>query len=122
MFYTTSKKNTVPLQGDKMAKGMSEIPQGTTFRGEVRFSSTLLVQGSIEGTVQGMGKLVVGGSLHGDVQTTEVNIQGKLQGTVANAKLIHLEQNALVIADLECQQLQVDKGATHNGTTVMRNE
>lgn len=101
---------------------MSEIPQGTTFRGEARFNSTLVVQGNIEGTVQGMGKLVVNGSLHGDVRTSEVNIKGKLQGTVANAKFIHIEKSALVIADLECQQLQVDKGGTHNGTTVMQNE
>lgn len=104
-----------------MAKETSEIPQGTTFRGEVRFNSVLKIHGTVEGTVQGGGTLIVDqqGFVNGDVRTEEVDIRGKLQGTISDAQFVHIEKEATLLGDIECKQLQVDKGGVHNGTTVM---
>lgn len=104
-----------------MANQISQIPPDSSFRGEARFSSELVVHGSLEGSVHGSGKLKIEkqGSCKGDVSSQEIQVLGKLQGNIVSSQFVHIEKGGQVLGDMECQELQIDRGGKHSGTTLM---
>lgn len=104
------------------ASGTSLIAKGTEVIGELQFSGSLEVEGTIRGNVvarEGADKAQVrvqsSGEVIGDIVAPVVIINSRVEGNVYSSKRIELAANAVVCGDLHYQVIEMVKGAQVNG-------
>jgi cytoskeletal protein CcmA (bactofilin family) len=98
----------------------TEITSDIVFRGEISYEGKLEVSGRVEGKVSSEGALILNstGFIKGDVKVRQVSLKGDMTGNIA-CDLISILNSGKLFGDIECKQLQVDRGGVHNGTTIM---
>ena len=98
----------------------TEVTEDIIFRGEIHYDGKLDVSGKIEGKIVSEGALVIntGGYLKGDVRVRQVTLKGEIVGNV-KSELVTIMNSGKIFGDIECKQLQVDRGGIHNGVTIM---
>jgi len=96
------------------------ISEDIEFRGDISYEGKLEVNGKFEGRVRSNGALIIGGSgfVKADIEVRQISVKGEVYGNM-NSELITLFGSARVRGDLTCKQLQIERGAFHNGTTIM---
>jgi len=96
------------------------ISDDILFRGEVKYSGDLQIDGKVEGRIDSDGHLQINpeGDVKAQIKVRQVSIKGKLQGNVSG-ELITLTSSGKVYGDIECKQLQIERGGFHNGVTLM---
>lgn len=99
----------------------NRILKGTSIQGEVNSDGDFRVDGSMKGTININGKLVIGekGVVEGDVKCGSANISGACQGTLHVEGLLSLEASANVKGDVFTSKLSVIPGAELSGTCSM---
>lgn len=100
------------------------LSEDINFRGNLRFDSLLIIQGSFQGTIQSTGELIIGvdGKVEADIKTETMQLEGKLTGNVIASKRISLRRSAQMHGDLRCQELEVETGAKFTGSCLMDNQ
>ena len=98
----------------------THITEDIIFRGEIRYEGKLDITGSVDGRIKSDGALVIeaGGIVKGNINTRQISVKGEVQGSMV-AELINITSSGKVSGDLECSQLQIDRGGIHNGITSM---
>jgi len=104
---------TIQLQ--QMDTTPSVVGTGLTFVGDLTNRGELLIEGTVEGEVNG-GRVDVGvaGRIVGNIEADEVIISGALVGCVY-ANVLLVRGGAKLSGDVYCAQIQVDGGATITG-------
>ena len=88
---------------------------------EIAFEGTLRVDGYIAGQLRSEGgKLVLteGGTIDGDLFVREAIIDGTVRGDIHGSERVELGSSARVIGDIETAQLQIQPGATFQGSCI----
>ena len=88
-------------------------------KGDVTGTEDLLIDGSIEGTIQlNDHKLTVGmaAKLKADINAREVVVYGCVQGNVHGSGRIEVKRGGSVIGDLRTAQIMIDDGADFKGS------
>lgn len=93
------------------------IGQGTVIDGTVRAQSDLRISGTVKGTVQVAGRVVVTGEgvIEGEVIAANAHVDGKVEGTVTVEARLVLGGTAVIQGDIRTSKLVVEDGAVFTG-------
>jgi cytoskeletal protein CcmA (bactofilin family) len=121
MFKNNNKQN------QNMSTGPNEINrivEGTKFKGELECASSIRVDGSLEGSLNTVGKLVVGASgiVEGDVYCDSADVEGQILGTLNVKNRLFLKSTADIKGDIVFDKLVVEDGAKFRGQVSMQSE
>ena len=99
----------------------NRISQGTKIVGDITSAGSFRIDGEFEGTIQSSGKVVIGetGSVKGNLNSVEVEIEGKIKGKITVSELLSLRSTAHVDGEVSTPKLAVEPGATFNATCDM---
>ena len=100
---------------------LTRITGDIVFRGEISFDGKLDVEGQVFGRIESEGNIQLheSGFIKGDIFVKNAVVKGKIQGNLTSDSLtIHSGGN--VHGDIECRQLQIEKGGVHNGVSIMK--
>lgn len=105
----------VPQSGS--TSGNTLIGSGTSIKGDVFITGDLRIDGSLIGSIKGNAKVVIGstGVVTGDIDCTNADIQGKVQGTLRISELLNLRGEAIIDGDMYTGKLQIEPRVTFNG-------
>lgn len=98
------------------------ISDDMVFRGSIETDHPVIVEGKLTGTLIARGRVQVvnGGSVQANISAREVEIEGEVQGNILHADTVVLQAGSRLIGDISCTQLEIQRGAKHTGTTVMK--
>lgn len=98
------------------------IAADMVFNGDLTSGDSVEIHGTVEGKIGRDIKSVTVGR-HGRVKATiyaaKVTIEGRVEGDIHGDKLVELKSGAVVLGNVYCPTIQVDKGANFNGTVTM---
>ncbi|MBD3226223.1 MAG: polymer-forming cytoskeletal protein [Caldithrix sp.] len=97
------------------------IGKGTYLEGKIKTESSLRIDGRVKGSIKCENMLRIGenGSVEGDVECTNANVGGKIDGQItAKGKLV-LEAKSRLVGDLKASKLVIEEGAVFDGTADM---
>lgn len=97
------------------------IGVGTTIVGDVTSSGDIRVDGSLSGSVNTKGKVVVGttGMVDGNVNASNADISGELNGAISVSELLSLKSTAKLDGDIIANKLAIEPGASFTGSCSM---
>lgn len=103
---------------------ISTLDVDTEFKGDLMFTGELHVKGRLEGNVvasmESEGQLILhaGCIVSGEVTAPNISISGVLTGNLFATEKLTLHAGAIVNGDVHYNKLEMQAGATVNGTLV----
>ena len=99
------------------------IGKGTSIKGDIRSDGDFRVDGTLTGSIQSNGKIVVGvsGSIEGDITCQNADISGDVKAHIKVTELLSLKANAVVSGDILTNKLAIEPGAVFTGACKMGN-
>lgn len=96
------------------------IPEGSMFKG-LLLALDLRVSGSFCGKIKGRGHVWISrnGSVQNCLEANEVTIEGTFEGIIIASKTVRLMATSVVKANIFCNLLLVEEGASLNGSCDM---
>ncbi len=90
------------------------IGEDVTIKGEIVYSSTLLIDGTFEGTIKTEGKLIVGpkGAVKSNVSLEEAYISGKVEGDILVKTKLVLKYPAEIYGNITAPSVSIEEGVT----------
>src|SRR6266550_1909606 len=100
----------------------NRLSSGVSITGDVKFSSELVIDGEVEGSITSSGKLTIGthATVVGDIRAGFVTIQGAVQGNVLAAERCALQAGASLHGDIESPRLAMDENASLVGSATIK--
>jgi cytoskeletal protein CcmA (bactofilin family) len=97
------------------------LAPGTIVRGDVRGPGGFRIDGTVEGSVDVEGPVVIGesGAVEGVVRGTDVVVLGRVRGDVHASGHIELGPKGKILGDVTGDSFRVRKGGVLRGTTRM---
>lgn len=119
-----NKKPNSPEKGHistSSGSAINTLVEGTTIEGQVNTKNDLRVDGTINGTINCSGKLIIGPSGHveGDVICANAVIEGKIHGNLKVNEVLDVRESATVTGEIKTSKLLVQNGATFTGNCDM---
>ena len=89
--------------------------------GTIVANNDIRIDGTVEGDIQCRGKVVIGekGFVHGNIQCTNAEVQGRIEGKVEALQTLALRASANIQGDVVTQSLIVEPYAIFCGTCQM---
>ena len=117
--HTTPSSARIPRGA---AEAGTTIGPGTTIEGTIRLQGNLLVLGSVSGTLDIGGALIVdrGGTVDANVEARSVRVLGHLQGDVLCHDRLDVAEGSRIGGKFNTPVLVVEEGAEVHGTIAMR--
>ncbi len=96
---------------------LSIIGAGMTVRGDLDANGVVKIEGSVDGNVRAAAQVLVakGGSVQGDVETTEAVVGGTVSGAIQARDRVEIQAGASVHGDITTRRIAVAEGGTLNG-------
>jgi cytoskeletal protein CcmA (bactofilin family) len=101
------------------ATASSRLGAGLLIKGEVSGSDDLLIEGTIEGSIQMEGhKVTVGASakIVADILAGEIVVYGEVQGNLHARDRIEIKQDGAVLGELTTSRIMIEDGAYFKGS------
>jgi cytoskeletal protein CcmA (bactofilin family) len=94
---------------------------GAVVKGEIQVNGDFRIDGTLKGTIQCKGKIVVGptGKIDGEVQCQNADFSGEVTATVKVSELLTLKETARFSGDITTGKLAIEPGAKFSGTCSM---
>jgi cytoskeletal protein CcmA (bactofilin family) len=94
---------------------------GANVKGEIQVSGDFRIDGTLKGTIQCKGKIVVGptGKIDGEIQCQNADFSGEVKATVKVSELLTLKETAVFSGDITTGKLAIEPGAKFSGTCTM---
>lgn len=94
----------------------NSLAQGTVIEGTLHADYDIRIDGSLRGTLTCKGKVIIGpsGTVTGDVQCENAVIEGRFEGVLLVAEVLHVKETAHVEGDVATQKLVVQPGSIFN--------
>jgi cytoskeletal protein CcmA (bactofilin family) len=94
---------------------------GTTIKGDISANGDIRIDGTLIGTVNAKGKLVLGpnGHIEGEVFCKSADVSGNIKGSLTVSELTHLKATAKFSGDINTNKLAIDPGANFTGNCSM---
>ena len=89
--------------------------------GTIVANNDIRIDGTVEGDIQCRSKVVIGekGFVHGNIQCTNAEVQGRIEGKVEALQTLALRASANIQGDVVTQSLIVEPNAIFCGTCQM---
>lgn len=100
------------------------IGKGTIIKGDIRSDGDFRVDGTLNGSIQSNGKIVVGvsGTIEGTITCQNADISGQVKATIRVKELLSLKASSAVLGDVYTNKLAIEPGAKFTGTCNMHDE
>ena len=97
------------------------IGGGTIIKGDIISAGDVRIDGTLEGSLNAKGKLVVGptGSVDGELFCQNADISGQLNGQITVSELLSLKSTSKVTGDIVTNKLSIEPGAVFTGSCSM---
>jgi cytoskeletal protein CcmA (bactofilin family) len=94
---------------------------GAVVKGEIQVNGDFRIDGTLDGTIQCKGKIVVGptGKINGEIQCQNADFSGEVTATVKVSELLTLKETARFHGDITTGKLAIEPGAKFSGTCSM---
>ncbi len=115
----TNNNDTVRKTDPSSAINM--IGAGTVITGDIKSKGDIRVDGSLNGSIDTEGKVVVGqgGIVEGDVICKDADIAGVLKAKISVSQLLALKSSAKLNGDIITNKLSIEPGASFTGSCSM---
>jgi|MDSW01.1.fsa_nt_gb cytoskeletal protein CcmA (bactofilin family) len=121
MFKANANNNMAKTQDINAPERLNRIVDGTVIEGTFNSQSNIRVDGTVTGTINTKGRLVVGpkGRIEGDVICNNAEVEGVIEGKIKVNELLALRATAKILGDIHTGKLAIEPGATFTGTCSM---
>lgn len=104
------------------ARSRSYLGPGCVFEGEIRGTGSLECHGTVDGTIELDGDIVVGerGTARAILRGRRVVIEGVLQGDACGAARVEVGATGQVTGDIRAPSVSFAEGAVFEGNVEMR--
>ena len=94
---------------------------GALVNGEIQVNGDFRIDGTLSGTIQCKGKIVVGptGKIDGEIQCQNADFSGEVKANVKVTELLTLKETARFSGDIVTGKLAIEPGARFSGTCAM---
>jgi len=118
MFSDKKEKNTTM----EPSASQNRINEGTKFTGDIESKGFFRIDGTIDGTVSGPSKVVLGksGAIKGKLSCQNADIEGSFTGNLNVTGTLTLKASARIEGEVVVGKLAVEPGATFNATCSMQ--
>ncbi|HOP14357.1 MAG TPA: polymer-forming cytoskeletal protein, partial [Lentimicrobium sp.] len=102
-------KNTLP----EPPQSANLIQSGTFITGDIESNGNIRIDGTLKGTVNAGGKVILGstGTVDGDIICINADIEGVVNGTIRVKELLSFKATALVNGEIMTDKLAIEPGA-----------
>lgn len=112
---------------DKMSKNITTeakpntIVSGTTIKGEISASGDFRIDGTLNGSINCKGKIVVGqtGTIEGEIQCQNADVSGTINAKILVEQLLSLKNTATLTGDVITSKISIEPGAKFTGSCKM---
>ena len=113
-----------PVAENSSAAGTVTLGPRDRLEGKLICESDLVVQGFVEGEVVTTGdvKVEASATVKAKLECRNLTVRGHVEGEVTAQKRLHLAGSGTVQGNVRVQKLQVEDGATFNGSISMHTE
>jgi cytoskeletal protein CcmA (bactofilin family) len=103
---------------------LSIIGSGMTVHGDLDANGVVKIEGTVDGNVRAAAQVLVakGGSVQGDVDTTEAVVGGTVSGAIRARDRVEIQSGASVHGDITTRRILVAEGGALNGLIRMDEE
>ena len=117
MFNSTAEKSGTSEGG----ASVNIIGAGTKIEGDIVTNGDIRIDGTLTGSINVKGKLVVGasGSVEGEIICQNADVSGTIKGKIGVAELLSLKASAKLTCDIITNKIAVEPGATFSGSCSM---
>lgn len=116
---------------EKQKKGSAEtgsngeqnkIARGTKFVGDIESKGCFRIEGTVEGNLNTLGKIVIGksGFVNGTITCANADVEGRFSGKLGVGETLTLRSTALIEGEVSVGKLAIEPGATFNATCEMK--
>jgi len=100
---------------------VNQIKPGTIIEGDIKSNGDIRIDGTLTGTIEAKGKLVIGatGSITGDIVCQNAEILGVLKGKIIVSELLSIKATAKIIGDIITNKLAIEPEASFSGSCSM---
>jgi cytoskeletal protein CcmA (bactofilin family) len=97
------------------------IGAGTVIEGDIKSDGDIRIDGTLHGTLNTKGKLVLGttGVVEGEVSCQNADISGTISGKIKITELLSLKISSKLTGDITTNKLSIEPGANFSGSCVM---
>lgn len=97
------------------------ISSGTDITGDIISNGDIRIDGSVTGTLNTKGKVVIGptGKIRGEVVCKNSEISGIIEGRITVAQLLNLKASSRIQGDISTSKLSIEPGAKFSGNCKM---
>lgn len=99
------------------------IGAGTIINGDIKSGGDIRIDGTLTGSVNAKGKLVVGttGNVEGEIICQNADFSGIIKAQVTVSELLSLKATAKLTGDVITNKLAIEPGALFSGSCSMNN-
>jgi cytoskeletal protein CcmA (bactofilin family) len=100
---------------------LNRLVEGTQVKGEIKTDSNFRLDGELVGTLNTLGKLVVGptGRIEGEINCVNADIEGEIIGNIKVDGVLVLKATAKVKGNIYALKIAIENGAAFNGNCYM---
>lgn len=104
---------------DKMPSGKLDtyIGEGTSFKGDLISKENISIYGSVRGTIECQGRVVIGesGNVEADIQANDVIVSGKVVGNVIAKSKLEMVSTGIIQGEVKTSRLIMEDGGKLDG-------
>jgi len=122
MLKKTSK--AMAKNNDYDTNSINTIGAGTVVKGDITSDGDFRIVGSLVGTIQSKGKVVIGknGSVEGDIICKNADVSGNVKGSMKVEELLSLTTTSRMEGDVVTSRIAIEAGAAFTGQCHMSNK
>jgi cytoskeletal protein CcmA (bactofilin family) len=97
------------------------ISIGTDIIGDIKSNGDIRIDGSLTGTLNTKGKVVIGttGKVNGEVICKNSEVAGIIEGKITVGQLLNLKASSKIHGDIATSKLSIEPGAVFSGNCKM---
>lgn len=94
----------------------NSLVQGTHVEGSLQADKDIRIDGTLKGTLQCKGKVIIGptGYITGEITCENAVIEGRFEGILVVSDVLHVKETAKIEGDVSTQKLVVQPGSIFN--------
>ena len=121
MFKANSNNTMAKTQDSNSPDRINRIVEGAVIEGSFNSESNIRIDGTVTGTINTKGRLVVGpkGKIEGEVVCNNAEVEGVIEGKIRVNELLSLRTTAKILGDIHTNKLAIELGATFTGSCNM---
>jgi len=97
------------------------VGKGTIINGDIECKNDIRIDGTLKGSVNTGGKLVVGdsGMIEGDVFCSNADVSGIIKAKITVSQTLSLKSTSKLTGDIVTDKLSIEPGASFSGSCSM---